>query len=207
MISDFYGVKSSTNDVDKVIELIDELPEVSNIDPIKTFATLDTIGLIYDDLSESALSQVTNKTKYEQVKAAYDSQYRVLLNPRLYQDMAVEGGANATYTKSFITDKTYGPVLKIDASVNSGTSQLYSYNLPNVTFAATDVLNFAIYLNDKYAYDAPSTNGYVGILWAIGALHDRAFTDYPITGKIRRMTYDSIKSKYNIQKYIDKYMF
>lgn len=155
MISDFYGVKSSTNDVDKVIELIDELPEVSNIDPIKTFATLDAIGLIYDDLSESALSQVTNKTKYEQVKAAYDSQYRVLLNPRLYQDMAVEGGANATYTKSFITDKTYGPVLKIDASVNSGTSQLYSYNLPNVTFAATDVLNFAIYSSFEAA---PSTS-------------------------------------------------
>lgn len=29
-------------------------------------------------------------------------------------------------------------------------------------------LNIAIYLNDKYAYDAPSANGYVGILWAIG---------------------------------------
>ena len=59
-----------------------------------------------------------------------------------------------------------------------------------------EALEIAIYLNDKYAYDAPSPNGYVGILWAIGGLHDRAFADYPITGKIRRMSSSAIKKKF-----------
>ena len=68
-----------------------------------------------------------------------------------------------------------------------------------------EALKAAIYLNDKYAYDAPSANGYVGILWAIGGLHDRAFADYPVTGKIRRMTYDSMKRKYDLFSYIKKY--
>ncbi|MBQ4645833.1 MAG: hypothetical protein IJB79_00640 [Candidatus Gastranaerophilales bacterium] len=68
-----------------------------------------------------------------------------------------------------------------------------------------EALKTAIYLNDKFAYDAPSANGYVGILWAIGGLHDRAFADYPVTGKIRRMTYDSIKRKYDLFSYIKKY--
>ena len=68
-----------------------------------------------------------------------------------------------------------------------------------------DALKTAIYLNDKYAYDSPSANGYVGILWAIGGLHDRAFADYPVTGKIRRMTYDSMKRKYDLSNYIKKY--
>lgn len=68
-----------------------------------------------------------------------------------------------------------------------------------------EALKTAIYLNDKYAYDAPSANGYVGILWTIGGLHDRAFADYPVTGKIRRMTYDSLKRKYFLANYIDKY--
>ena len=68
-----------------------------------------------------------------------------------------------------------------------------------------EALKAAIYLNDKYAYDAPSANGYVGILWAIGGLHDRAFADYPVTGKIRRMTYDSMKRKYDLSNYIKKY--
>ena len=54
-------------------------------------------------------------------------------------------------------------------------------------------MKIAIYLNAKYAYDAPSANGYVGILLALGGLHDMAFVDYPVTGKIRRMTYNSMK--------------
>ena len=68
-----------------------------------------------------------------------------------------------------------------------------------------EALYTAIYLNDKYAYDSPSPNGYTGILWALGALHDRAFADFPVTGKIRRMTYDSIKRKYNLNNYIEKF--
>ena len=75
------------------------------------------------------------------------------------------------------------------------------------TQSPIQALKLAIYLNDKYAYDAPSSNGYGGILWAIGGLHDRAFTDYPVTGKIRRMTYDSIRKKYDLNNYISKYNF
>ena len=73
------------------------------------------------------------------------------------------------------------------------------------TVSADDALKIAIYLNDRYAYDAPSANGYVGILWAIGGLHDRAFADYPVTGKIRRMTYESMKKKYDLSEYMGKY--
>lgn len=74
------------------------------------------------------------------------------------------------------------------------------------TISADVALKIAIYLNDKYAYDAPSANGYVGILWAIGGLHDRAFTDYPVTGKIRRMAYNAIKRKCDLSNYLKKYM-
>ena len=74
------------------------------------------------------------------------------------------------------------------------------------TSTPEEALKTVIYLNDKYAYDSPSANGYVGILWAIGGLHDRAFADYPVTGKIRRMTYDSIKRKYSLISYINKYL-
>ena len=73
------------------------------------------------------------------------------------------------------------------------------------TNSPNEALKVAIYLNDKYAYDAPSANGNVGILWAIAGLHDRAFVDYPVTGKIRRMTYDSIKRKYKLAEYLKNY--
>ena len=69
-----------------------------------------------------------------------------------------------------------------------------------------DALKTAIYLNDKYAYDAPSSRGYVNILWSVAGLHDRPFQDFFITGKIRRMTYNTKKKKFDIEKYIDKYL-
>ncbi len=68
-----------------------------------------------------------------------------------------------------------------------------------------EAIKRAIYLNDKYAFDAPSTNGYTSILWAIGGLHDRAFMERPIFGKIRIMTQKGISSKFNINEYIKKY--
>ena len=74
------------------------------------------------------------------------------------------------------------------------------------TISADVALKIAIYLNDKYAFDAPSANGYIGILWAIGGLHDRAFTDYPVTGKIRRMAYNAIKRKCDLSNYLKKYV-
>lgn len=74
------------------------------------------------------------------------------------------------------------------------------------TVSSKVALEFARYLNDKYAFDAPSANGYVGILWAIYGLHDRAFTDWFVTGKIRRMTASSISKKYPISEYINKYL-
>lgn len=73
------------------------------------------------------------------------------------------------------------------------------------TLSPNQALEYAICLNDKYAYDAPSSSGYVNILWSIAGLHDRAFADYPVTGKIRRMTYNSLKSKFDIKGYIDKF--
>ena len=69
----------------------------------------------------------------------------------------------------------------------------------------SEALKKAIYLNDKYAFDAPSTSGYTNILWAIGGLHDRPFQDWFITGKIRRMTFNSTSKKFDIYKYINKY--
>lgn len=68
-----------------------------------------------------------------------------------------------------------------------------------------EAIDIAIYLNDKYAYDAPAPNGYVGILWSIAALHDRAFGERPVIGKIRPMTYNGAKSKFDIKKYINFY--
>ena len=66
-------------------------------------------------------------------------------------------------------------------------------------------LQIAIDLNDKYELDGRDPNGYTGIAWSIGGVHDRAWFDRPIFGKIRYMNYNGCKSKFDIMKYIEMY--
>jgi len=64
-------------------------------------------------------------------------------------------------------------------------------------------LEIAIYLNDKYELDGRDPNGYTGIAWSIGGIHDRAWNERPIFGKIRYMSYGGCKSKFNVKRYIE----
>ncbi|MDH5203855.1 MAG: deoxyribodipyrimidine photo-lyase [Nitrospirota bacterium] len=61
----------------------------------------------------------------------------------------------------------------------------------------------AIYLNDRYELDGRDPNGYVGIAWSIGGVHDRAWNERPVFGKIRYMSYNGCKSKFDVKKYIE----
>lgn len=65
-------------------------------------------------------------------------------------------------------------------------------------------LKYAIYLNDKYEIDGRDPNGYVGCAWSIGGVHDRAWKERKIFGKIRFMSYGGCKSKFSIKDYISK---
>ena len=61
------------------------------------------------------------------------------------------------------------------------------------------------YLNDTYQLDGRDPNGYVGMLWNFG-LHDRAWFERPIFGKLRYMNSGGLQRKTNIQAYIDFYL-
>ena len=63
-------------------------------------------------------------------------------------------------------------------------------------------LQIAIDLNDKYELDGRDPNGYTGIAWSIGGVHDRPWFERPIFGKIRYMNFNGCKRKFDIDKYI-----
>lgn len=60
----------------------------------------------------------------------------------------------------------------------------------------------AIHLNDRYFLDGRDPNGYTGIAWSMGGVHDRAWFERPVFGKIRYMNYNGAKSKFDVKKYI-----
>ncbi len=68
-----------------------------------------------------------------------------------------------------------------------------------------EALRIAIYLNDKYELDGRDPNGYVGVAWSIGGVHDRAWFDRPVFGKIRYMNYRGCKSKFDVDAYIEQF--
>jgi deoxyribodipyrimidine photo-lyase len=67
-----------------------------------------------------------------------------------------------------------------------------------------EVLKIAIYLNDKYELDGRDPNGYAGVAWSIGGVHDRPWFERPIFGKVRYMSYGGCKSKFDVKAYISK---
>lgn len=63
---------------------------------------------------------------------------------------------------------------------------------------------FAIYLNDKHSLDGRDANGYTGIAWSLGGVHDRAWNERKIFGKIRYMSFNSTSKKFNLKEYLKK---
>ena len=67
-------------------------------------------------------------------------------------------------------------------------------------------LQTAIELNNKYSLDGRDPNGYAGIAWSIGGVHDRPWGERPVFGKIRYMNYTGLTRKFrNLAAYIDRY--
>jgi deoxyribodipyrimidine photo-lyase len=65
-----------------------------------------------------------------------------------------------------------------------------------------EAIEKAIYLNDRYELDGRDPNGYAGIMWSICGIHDRAWAERPIYGKIRYINYSGCRRKFSVEKYI-----
>lgn len=68
-----------------------------------------------------------------------------------------------------------------------------------------EALEIAIYLNDKYELDGRDPNGYTGCAWAIAGVHDRAWTERPLYGKIRYMNSRGAKRKFDVKAYVERW--
>ncbi|MEI6758383.1 MAG: deoxyribodipyrimidine photo-lyase [Chlorobium sp.] len=63
----------------------------------------------------------------------------------------------------------------------------------------------AIFLNDRFALDGRDPNGYAGISWSIGGLHDRPWFERAVYGKIRYMNASGCARKFDVNRYIGRF--
>ncbi len=75
------------------------------------------------------------------------------------------------------------------------------------THSPEEALEIAVRLNDRYELDGRDPNGYTGIAWSIGGVHDRAWAPRPIFGKIRYMGDKGVRTKFDVKGYIDSQHF
>ncbi len=68
-----------------------------------------------------------------------------------------------------------------------------------------EALRCSVLLNDRYELDGRDPNGYAGIAWSIGGVHDRAWKDRPIFGKVRYMSRKGMDAKFDTGAYISRY--
>ncbi len=68
--------------------------------------------------------------------------------------------------------------------------------------SADEAMRSAVRLNDRYSLDGCDPNGYAGCAWAVGGVHDRAWPERAVFGKIRYMNYNGCRRKFDIEKYI-----
>ena len=108
------------------------------------------------------------------------------------------------------TAKTYDPLWNASQLEMVKTGKMHGYmrmywakKILEWTATPEEAQEIAIYLNDRYELDGRDTNGYTGIAWSIGGVHDRAWFERPVFGKIRYMNFKGASKKFDIKAYID----
>lgn len=114
-------------------------------------------------------------------------------------------------TETFETGQTHDSLwnaaqteLLIKGKMHGYMRMYWAKKLLEWTDSSETALRTAIYLNDKYSLDGRDPNGYAGIAWSIGGVHDRAWFSRPIFGKIRYMNLNGCRSKFNVDAYISQ---
>jgi deoxyribodipyrimidine photo-lyase len=114
--------------------------------------------------------------------------------------------------ETFEAAQTHDPLWNAAQNEMRTTGKMHGYmrmywakKILEWTPSPEEALAIAIYLNDRYELDGRDPNGYTGIAWSIGGVHDRAWGERPVFGKIRYMSYDGCKRKFDVDVYMRKW--
>ncbi len=67
---------------------------------------------------------------------------------------------------------------------------------------AATAMHWALRLNDALSLDGRDVNGYAGVAWSIGGVHDRPWPERPVFGTVRSMTAAGAARKFDVAAFI-----
>jgi deoxyribodipyrimidine photo-lyase len=71
------------------------------------------------------------------------------------------------------------------------------------TESPEEAMEYCLEFNDSYQLDGRDPNGYTGIAWAVGGVHDRPWKEREVFGTIRYMNYKGCKRKFDVAAYVE----
>jgi deoxyribodipyrimidine photolyase len=93
------------------------------------------------------------------------------------------------------------PLMVQSGKMHSYLRMYWAKKILEWTESPEEALQTVIALNDRYELDGRDPNGYAGAAWSVGGVHDRAWGERPVFGKIRYMSYNGCKSKFDVRAY------
>mgnify|MGYP000869423724 FL=1 len=69
-----------------------------------------------------------------------------------------------------------------------------------------EAMKIAITLNDRYELDGRDPNGYAGIAWSMGGVHDRPWSRRKVYGRVRYMNRNGCERKFDVDAYIARWL-
>jgi len=93
--------------------------------------------------------------------------------------------------------------MKLSGKMHGYMRMYWAKKILEWTKSPEEAFQIAIELNDRYELDGRDPNGYTGVAWSIGGIHDRPWFERPVYGKIRYMNYNGCKRKFDVKKYIE----
>jgi len=104
---------------------------------------------------------------------------------------------------------TYDPLWNAAQLEMTGTGYMHNYlrmywakKILEWSVSPEEALETAVFLNDRYLLDGRDPNGYNGIMWSIAGVHDRAWGERFVFGKIRYMSAAGCRRKFDVNGYI-----
>jgi deoxyribodipyrimidine photo-lyase len=111
--------------------------------------------------------------------------------------------------EQFESAKTHDPLWNAAQMEMVKTGKMHGYlrmywgkKILEWTPSVEEAMEIALRLNNTYELDGRDPNGYAGVAWCIGGVHDRAWPSHPVFGKIRYMNANGCRRKFDVEAYI-----
>lgn len=81
----------------------------------------------------------------------------------------------------------------------------WAKQIPLWSAGPEEALARGIALNDRFLLDGRDSNGYTGLAWAMGGVHDRPWSPRPVMGTIRAMTLAGARRKFDVAGFVRRW--